>query len=394
MSDPVARSSWRNPSSSLAFADDPVASSVAPVAVAAPVQLSVVVPTYNERGNLLELTRRLDAALDGIAWELIVVDDDSPDGTAAHAREIYQRDTRVRCVRRIGRRGLSSACIEGMLSSSAPFLAVMDGDLQHDPAVLRRMLQALRQDEADLVVASRYVEGGSVGDWDSQRAMISRVATRLSGLVTHRPISDPMSGFFALRRSVLDACVKDLSSLGFKILLDIVASSERSVRIKEIPFTFGERLSGESKLSTNVIWEYLLLLADKLVGRYVPVRFLAFAAIGALGVGVHFLVLSVVFKGLGLSFSAGQSTATMVAIAFNFSVNNLLTYSGQSLRGRRWLRGLLSFYLICGVGAFANIGVSSYLFGNNTSWPLAALAGIAMSSVWNYAVSARYTWKA
>lgn len=394
MSDPVAPSSWRNPSSSLAFADEPAASFVAPVAVAAPVQLSVVVPTYNERGNLLELTRRLDAALDGIAWELIVVDDDSPDGTAVHAREIYQRDTRVRCVRRIGRRGLSSACIEGMLSSSAPFLAVMDGDLQHDPAVLRRMLQALRQDEADLVVASRYVEGGSVGDWDSQRAMISRVATRLSRLVTHRPISDPMSGFFALRRSVLDACVKDLSSLGFKILLDIVASSERSVRIKEIPFTFGERLSGDSKLSTNVIWEYLLLLADKLVGRYVPVRFLAFAAIGALGVGVHFLVLSVVFKGLGLSFSAGQSTATMVAIAFNFSVNNLLTYSGQSLRGRRWLRGLLSFYLICGVGAFANIGISSYLFGNNTSWPLAALAGIAMSSVWNYAVSARYTWKA
>jgi len=363
-------------------------------AVGAPAQISVVVPTYNERGNLLELTRRLDAALEGFAWELIVVDDDSPDGTAAHARDIYTQDTRVRCLRRIGRRGLSSACIEGMLASSAPLLAVMDGDLQHDPAVLRTMLLTLLREEADLVIGSRYVAGGSVGDWNSQRVMISRVATRLSTLVTHREISDPMSGFFALRREVLDSCVKDLSSLGFKILLDIVASSKPSVRITEVPFTFGERLTGESKLSTNVVWEYLLLLADKLVGRYVPVRFLAFAAIGALGVGVHFLVLSIAFKGVGLSFAVGQSAATLIAIAFNFSVNNLLTYSGQSLRGKRWLRGLASFYLICGIGALANIGISSYLFGNETSWPVAALAGIAMSSVWNYAVSARYTWKA
>ena len=203
-----------------------------------------------------------------------------------------------------------------------------------------------------------------------------------------------MSGFFALRREVLESCVKQLSSLGFKILLDIVASSEKTVRIKEVPFTFGERLTGESKLTTNVVWEYLLLLADKLVGRYVPVRFLAFASIGAIGVGVHFLVLATAFKLFGQGFALSQSIATAVAIAFNYTVNNLLTYSGQSLRGSRWVRGLLSFYLICGIGAFANVGVSSYLFGHATSWPLAALAGIAMSSVWNYAVSARYTWRA
>jgi dolichol-phosphate mannosyltransferase len=359
-----------------------------------PAEISVVIPTYNESGNLAELIRRLDRALEGIAWEVIVVDDDSPDGTAAQARALYQRDPRVRCLRRIGRRGLSSACIEGLLASSAPYQAVMDGDLQHDPAILRTMLHTLRTNEADLVIGSRYAQGGSVGDWNGQRVLISRVATRLSSLVTRRPISDPMSGFFALRREVLEACVRSLSSLGFKILLDIVASSPKSVRIKEVPFTFGERLAGESKLTTNVVWEYLLLLADKLVGRYVPVRFLAFASIGALGVGVHFLVLTFGFKLFGQSFAVSQSIATGVAIAFNYTVNNLLTYSGQSLRGRRWVLGLLSFYLICGIGAFANVGVSSYLFGQNTSWPLAALAGIALSSVWNYAVTARYTWRA
>lgn len=365
---------------------------VAAVALA-PIELSVVVPTYKERGNLDELRRRLETALSGVAWELIIVDDDSPDGTADHAKTMHRDDPRVRCIRRIGRRGLSSACIEGMLSSSAPFVAVMDGDLQHDPMVLRRMLAALRADEADLVVGSRYVEGGSVGDWDGTRIVISRFATRLAGLVTRQPLADPMSGFFALKRSTFDACAHRLSSLGFKILLDIVASSDASLRLKEVSFTFGQRLAGESKLSTNVIWEYLLLLADKLVGNWVPVRFLAFSAIGALGIGVHFSVLSTLFKGFDTSFVAGQSAATATAILFNYSINNVLTYAGRSLRGAAWLRGLLTFYVICGIGAFANVGISSWLFGNDTSWPLAALAGIAMSSVWNYAVSARYTWR-
>jgi dolichol-phosphate mannosyltransferase len=269
----------------------------------------------------------------------------------------------------------------------------MDGDLQHDPVALTTMLRALRNDEADIVVGSRHVRGGSVGDWDGRRVFISRVATRLSRLVTRRAISDPMSGFFALRREVIESSAKDLSSLGFKILLDIVASSSQRIRVTEVPITFGDRVSGESKLSTNVAWEYLLLLADKLVGRYVPVRFLAFAAVGGVGIAVHFLVLTGALKLMGQTFALSQSAATIVAIAFNYSVNNVLTYSGQSLHGRRWLRGLLSFYLICGVGAFANVGVSSYLFVNETAWPLAALAGIAMSSVWNYAVSSRYTWR-
>lgn len=365
-----------------------------PSATAAPTEFSVIVPTYKERGNLEELRRRLAEALTGVSWELIIVDDDSPDGTADLAKSMHHADPRVRCIRRVGRRGLSSACIEGMLSSSAPFVAVMDGDLQHDPMVLRKMLTALRGDEADLVVGSRYIEGGSVGDWDGKRIAISRFATRLAGLVTRQPLADPMSGFFALKRSAFEACVHRLSSLGFKILLDIVASSDASLRIKEVSFTFGQRLAGESKLSTNVIWEYLLLLADKLVGKWVPVRFLAFSAIGALGILVHFAVLTTLFKVIGTSFLVGQSVATGVAILFNYSINNILTYSGQSLRGVAWIRGLLTFYVICGIGAFANVGISSWLFGNDTSWPLAALAGIAMSSVWNYAVSARYTWRA
>lgn len=358
-----------------------------------PAELSVVIPTFNERGNLSELIRRITVALEGIPWEVIVVDDDSPDGTAAEARGMYRGDARVRCIHRVNRRGLSSACIEGMLASSAKFLAVMDGDLQHDPSILRRMYDALAADEADLVIGSRYAGGGSVGQWDSRRIAISQFATRLARLVTRRQVADPMSGFFSLKRQVIEDCARDLSSLGFKILLDIIATSKEHVRIKEIPFTFGTRLYGESKLSSNVAWEFLLLLADKLVGKYVPVRFLAFAGIGMLGIGVHFLALSILFEGLDVGFTTSQTLGTAVTILFNFSVNNVLTYSGHSLKGYAWLKGLLAFYFICGIGATANVGVASYLFGHDTTWPLAALAGIVMSAVWNYAVSARYTWK-
>lgn len=355
--------------------------------------LSIVIPTFNERGNLPELIRRITEALEDIRWEVIIVDDDSPDGTAVEARQMYLGDSRVRCIRRLGRRGLSSACIEGMLASSARFLAVMDADLQHDPSVLRSMYDSLAADEADLVIGSRYASGGSVGQWDGRRLAISRLATRLSNLVTRRPVADAMSGFFSLKRQVFEDCARNLSSLGFKILLDIIVSSKDDVRIKEVPYTFAPRLAGQSKLSTNVAWEFLLLLADKLVGKYVPVRFLAFAFIGTLGIGVHFLVLTIMFKGLKVDFPTSQAIATAAAILFNFSVNNVLTYSGQSLKGAAWFKGLLTFYLICGIGAMANVGVSSYLFGRDTYWAVAALSGIVMSVVWNYAVSARYTWK-
>ena len=359
-----------------------------------PAEFCIVVPTYNESGNLDELVQRIATALQEIRWEVIIVDDDSPDGTASCARRIYREDQRVRCIQRIGRRGLSSACIEGMLATAAPYIAVIDADLQHDPSLLRTMYDTLAGNQVDLVIGSRYVNGGGVGDWNRQRLAMSRFATRLSNLVTRQPVADTMSGFFALRREIFENCVRDLSSLGFKILLDIIASAKEPLRIKELPYTFGERHSGESKLSGNAMWEFLLLLADKLVGKYVPVRFVAFAGIGVIGIGVHFTVLALLFLGLGRGFSLSQGAATAVAILFNFSVNNMLTYAGQSLRGYAWLRGLATFYLICGIGATANVGVSSYLFGHDTPWPLAALSGVVMSAVWNYAISARYTWKA
>jgi dolichol-phosphate mannosyltransferase len=356
--------------------------------------LTVVVPTFNEADNVVELVDRLRTALVGVDWEVVFVDDDSPDGTAETVRRLALDDARVRCIQRLGRRGLSSACVEGMLASSAPYVAVIDADLQHDETVLPRMLDALRDDAADLAVGSRYVDGGGFGALASGRVRISRFATRLARWVLGAELSDPMSGFFMLRRGVFERAMREMSNLGFKILVDLLASSRAKPRIVELPYTFRNRVAGESKLDNQAAWDFLMLLADKLVGRWIPVRFVAFTIVGGLDVIVHFAILSLVFQGLSYGFVAAQSTATLAAMTFNFVLNNELTYRDIRLRGWRWLRGWASFSAACGVGAFANVGVATYLFDRQAAlWALAALAGIMVGAVWNYAVTAYYTWK-
>lgn len=358
---------------------------------AAPLEVAVVVPTFNERENVRELIARVDRALRGISWELIFVDDDSPDGTSAEIKAIGASDNRIRCIKRIGRRGLSSACIEGMLASAAPVFVVMDADLQHDESKIPAMLTALRADGAELVIASRYTSGGAIGEWDKTRALMSRIATRLSRVVCRQPISDPMSGFFMITAEALDGCVRRLSGKGFKILLDIVASAPAVLRVAEVPYTFRERLYGESKLDSLVMWDFGMLLAEKTIGRYVPVRFFAFTLVGGAGVLVHMAVLAGL-RTAAVGFSNAQAVATVVAMIFNFWLNNLLTYRDRRLRGRRWFTGLLSFMAACGLGAVANVGIASYLFASHTQWVVAALAGIAVGAVWNYAITQLYTW--
>lgn len=358
-----------------------------------PIELTIVVPTYNEAANVRTLVDRLSTALIGIEWEVVFVDDDSPDHTAELVSEIAQTSRRVRRIQRVGRRGLSTACIEGIMSSSAPFVAVMDGDLQHDETILPAMLAAVKDQRADLAVGSRYTQGGSLGQWDEKRKGMSRLATSLSRFLTGVELSDPMSGFFLLRREAFSLVVRDLSGLGFKILLDIVATGRGRLKVVETPFTFRERQAGESKLDTQVLWEFMMLLLDKKFGKYVPARFVSFAMIGGLGVVVHFVVLTTLFEFADVPFVWSQLGATFTAMTSNYALNNLITYRDKRRTGWGWYVGLASFMLACSVGAFANIGIASYLYSDRTNWALAALAGIVAGTVWNYSVTAFYTWK-
>jgi dolichol-phosphate mannosyltransferase len=356
--------------------------------------LTIVVPTLNERDNIKPLVALLDAALLKVNWELMFVDDDSTDDTAKHIRALGLVDPRIRCIQRIGRRGLSTACIEGVLACSAPFVAVMDADLQHDEALLPHMLEILQKGNVDLVIGSRYAAGGGLGDWAGGRAWISRLGTKLARLICKQDISDPLSGFFMCRRDVFESAVRGLSGHGFKILLDLLASSPRPVRIRELPFEFRARQHGESKLDTMVVWEYFTLLADKLFGHVVPVRFALFASIGVVGLAVHISILWGGFKLAALEFGLAQSLATLVAMTSNFFLNNALTYRDQRLRGWRVLRGLFIFYGICAIGATANVGIASYLFNANQEWWVAGVLGVIVGAVWNYAMSSIFTWRA
>jgi len=361
--------------------------------VQAGAELAIIVPTYEEAANMPELVKRLGACLQGVNWELIIVDDDSADGTARVIRELGRTDGRIRCLQRLGRRGLSSACVEGMLASTAPFLAVMDGDLQHDESLLPAMLTALRQEALDIVVGSRYVAGGGSAGLQGQRASMSRLATSLSRPLIPEDLNDPMSGFFMLRRQVFDSTVRRLSGIGFKILLDFFASAEQPLRFRELPYQFGDRHAGESKLDAHAIWDYGMLLLDKFVGRFLPPRLVAFLFIGGLGVLVHFAVLATLFQGLGTSFVLSQAIATFVAMTSNYALNNEITYRDLRLRGWQWLRGWFTFVLACSVGALANVGVAQYAFEQEAAWVLAGLAGILVGAIWNYVITLVYTWR-
>ena len=357
-------------------------------------RLSIIVPTFNERANVAVLLERLAKTLAGVAWEVIYVDDNSPDGTAQVLREIAQKDPKVRCLRRVGRRGLAGACIEGMLASSAPVLAVMDADLQHDEGLLPAMLAEIDAG-AELVVGSRYVGGGAAAaGFSKSRQGISSFATVLAQRALGVTITDPMSGFFMVRREVVEAAAPRLSEQGFKILLDLIASTPGKLRTVELPFTFRERHSGESKLDSLVAVEFAGLVLAKLFGDWLSMRFILFVMVGFSGLVIHLILLQSLIKTGSVAFSTGQVAATYGAMIWNFFVNNQLTYRDRRLRGWGALRGLLIFCLVCSVGAIANVGVASWIFyGNRASVWLAGTAGALMGAVFNYAASSVLTWR-
>jgi dolichol-phosphate mannosyltransferase len=360
-------------------------------------ELCVVVPTFNERDNVPVLAVRLASVLDGIAWEAVFVDDNSPDGTADAVRSLARSDPRIRCLRRIDRRGLSSACIEGILSTSAPFIAVIDGDLQHDEALLPQMLRRLQEGPEDLAIASRYVGAGRADGLSSQgRKQLSRAGARLARMVTGIEVSDPVSGFFMLRREVIDLVAPRLSGVGTKILIDILTASPRPLSMIELPYQFSTRHAGESKLDALVALEYAMLLAEKLSGRVLSHKLLLFGLVGATGVIVNLaalrLLLGVFDVGTG-GFVRAEIVATALAMVSNFFLNNMLTYRDRRLTGWQAVRGLISFIVVCSLGALVNIAIARDIYAETGMWLLAGIAGAVTGALVNYSLTSVFTWR-
>ena len=355
--------------------------------------LSVIVPAFNERDNLVPLTTALAAALASIDYEVVIVDDDSPDGTGATARRLAQENVRIRVIRRIGRRGLASAVIEGALATSSPFIAVIDADLQHDERILPSMLAKLRDDQLDIVVGSRHVGDGGMGDLPTDRVRLSNAGRRMFEAISHTRVSDPMSGYFVLTREFFDEVAHSLSAIGFKVLVDILASSKRAVRVGEVGYQFRTRAHGESKLDIVVELEYLELLFDKVTGGWIPPSYFLFGLVGTAGMAFNFVAAALLLRAWDMEFLRAQAIGALLTVAVNFFLNNATTFRAARMQGTRIVTGLLLFYAVCSVALLAQLAVAAALQQFGVHWAPATLVGIVVGSVWNYTIAAQLVWR-
>jgi len=357
--------------------------------------LTVVAPTFNEAANVGVLVERLHAALDGrMAWQVIFVDDNSPDGTAETVKAIAARDPRVSCIRRVKRRGLAGAVVEGALASAAPYVAVIDADLQHDETLLPKMFDAISGGDIDLVIASRYVsDPGDVAGLSHTRELGSRFANTLGRMVLRQDVSDPVSGFFMIRREQIDRVAGKLTTEGFKILFDVIASQPAPLKIVELPYTFRERLAGGSKLDRRIVIDYLGLLLSKMSGGVIPSRALMFGLVGASGVVINVGLAWLVLKFVPTStFALAQFVGAVVAMTSNYLINNEITYRDRRKHGVALLVGYLKFCALCSVGLAANVAVGAMVH-QLTGWKvLASISGTVFGALWNYATTALAVW--
>ena len=369
-------------------------------------KITLVSPTYNEAENVPRLAREVGAALRGIDYELLIADDDSPDRTWAVAQELAAQDPHIRVLRRTSNRGLSSAVIEGFLSSSSDYVGVIDADLQHDPAILAKMIAALDAG-AEIAVGSRYMEGGGTGTWNGFRKFQSWVATKSARTFIGVELTDPMSGYFILRRDDFNRVLEQLDSRGFKILLEIIARLAPT-RIEEVPYTFRSRVAGESKLSSKVVVQYLEQLWKlSSVSRYMSVRFIKFAIVGASGTVVNlcaFLAFAALF---GVRDWRISGLATLVANLTNYFSNNAWTFVDRAHGGWSVLRGYLSYLGLSLVGmcastlTFAGLTLAYHTYlhslqSSKESYLLALvfqLVAILVGTVFNYELNSRFTWR-
>ena len=361
--------------------------------------VSIVTPTFNEHQNVPRLYELLSEALVDYRWELIVVDDNSPDRTWEAARELREQYDNLQVMRRVRSRGLSSACIEGVQMASGKYTVVMDADLQHDETIIPEMLTRLEQG-ADMVIGSRFADNASADGLSSKgREMMSRVGNLLSRIFIRQQLSDPLTGFFALRTEDFLHLTPKLSDSGFKILVDLLIEGHFP-RVDEVGFTFRKREAGDSKLDRVILWQFGTFLIEKMTRGLLPARFISFAIVGGSGVFVHFATLFMMMT-LTSTFWIAQLVSTLVALTSNFFFNNWLTFQDKRLHGFDQFRGLFLFAAFASVGILANVGVSTYIITeytdefslNNSLIVAAASAGIIIDTLWKFVMSERFVWK-
>jgi dolichol-phosphate mannosyltransferase len=353
--------------------------------------LSVVICTLDESEAIVGVLREAGLALADLPHELIVVDDSTDDRTADAVQAVRAAQPNVKLVRRQGERGLGSAVIAGWTAAEGAVLGVMDGDGQHDPQMLLKLYAALHEDDADVAVGSRYMEEGPSG-LTGFRAALSRGGTALVALTLGLRIADPLSGLFLVRRDWVEAVRPRLSGVGFKILVDTVASGRRQPVVAQVPTALRPRGSGQSKLDLRVILDLAALLIEKRTGGLLSARFILFAGVGLSGMAANLAVLSAAHALGARSYALSAGVATLVAMMWNFLLNNVLTFRERRLHGAAFWRGLLMFCLASATGGLIAEAVGLGARGLNASWMTAGALGALAGGILNYLLASRLSW--
>jgi dolichol-phosphate mannosyltransferase len=356
-------------------------------------EISVIIPTYNEAENIPILIPRIAQALKKIPHEIIVADDNSPDGTYKIAQRLAGKFPQLRSICRTHNKGLSPAVLDGFAAAHGKYFVVMDADLQHDEKVLPRFYENFKEG-FNLVVGSRKTDGGGIEGWSATRRFISWGASRLAKIFLKGLPSDPMSGYFGISATTYHEIAPDVNPRGFKILLELLARVAKP-RIAEVGYIFKPRTHGESKLTGSVMWNYLVALYDLRFGGILPVRYIKYSLVGLAGLAVNQAALFLFKRGFALPDETALLPAIEIALVFNFAVNNLFTFREERLRGAsKLIRGLILYQVICTLGAYINYAVALHL-SSFLHWNiyLANTAGVIIASFWNYYINAQVIWR-
>ncbi|HEY7508042.1 MAG TPA: glycosyltransferase family 2 protein [Nitrososphaera sp.] len=374
------------------------------------VPLSIILPTYNEAQNIERMIDSIAEALpDDASAEIIVVDDNSPDGTgdivSNYASSLGKRDKRfrIRVIRRPGRQGLSSAILAGVQESSGEVCVVMDSDLSHPANTIPRMLDEIRHAKCDIVIASRYIAGGSISGWPFKRRLVSKGATKIAKYSLGIKVKDPMSGFFAFRRHIINGVKFD--SIGYKMLLEMLVKV-RGARIKEIPYDFANRRAGASKLDSGVMFDYIRAVWRLYrFGRAAPterrtsVRFISkagrFYTVGASGLLVNYLASFILaFLLPGVWYLHATMVGIMFSITTNFLLNKVWTFEDRDFAAKKTLLQYGMFAGFSALGALVQLGlVYALVEGYGASYPIALVLAVATASASNFLLNKKWTFK-
>ena len=357
--------------------------------------LSIVIPTYNERDNIIVILEELKKVLKSISHEIIFVDDNSPDGTSAVVKDCMKKSSKIRLIHRIGRRGLAGAVIEGIFAANADIVAVMDCDLQHDENKLLDMINLFSKNSSlDIVIGSRFTETGEISEkaFSKIRELGSKATTFIIKKVLNITSTDPLSGFFMVKKESFLKSSENLQTQGFKVLADFLATSGKNIQIKEIGYRFKNRIAGESKMSFLTTLELIGLVLSQILKGKVSIRFILFCMVGLSGIFVQLLITGLVMLLIN-QFPTSQTFGIIAAMTSNYFLNNIITFQERKLKSLDLIRGLFSFYLICSLGAFTNIAIATYIFSFSSNWLISSFIGACFGAVWNFTLSSIFTWK-